>query len=783
MSQNTLPEQSAKHPFVVVSNRLPVDRVTAPDGTVSWRTAPGGLVTAMEPVVRGLGCMWVGWPGSIDETLEPFSVDGTDLRPMSLSAVEFTEYYEGFSNDTIWPLYHDVISAPGYHREWWDRYVAVNRRFAEAAASVSAKGATVWVHDYQLQLVPGMLRELRPDLVIAFFLHIPFPNHGLFGQLPWRRQVLEGLLGADVIGFQRVADAANFRSAVRRFVGAPSNGNMIMLSERQAKTSERILPARRVLAQEFPISIDAQAFADLAASEAVQRRAQEIRDELGNPDKIILGVDRLDYTKGIRHRLKAYSELLRDGEVAAGQVTLVQVASPSRERVEAYQQLRDEIEVTVSRINGDYGTIAHSPVVYLHRGYPHAEMAALYLAADVLVVTALRDGMNLVAKEYAACRADEQGVLVLSEFAGAADELRRALLVNPHDINGMKASILTAMEMPQAEQRQRMRAMRRVIFRNDVASWSDAFLRAVEAAAEHRRAEGADDYVDAEHPHVFLPTGIDAVLRRLAAESQLLIALDFDGTLAPIVERPEEARILHRAEQALLALQDAPGVHIALVSGRAVDSLAATGVHTQGRIVAGSHGAELVGLPDEHGEVGAAKTLKVRGTSVVPTGAELEQLDRLRSLLSRRVLTVPGAWLEEKPLGAAVHVRQAEDPAAAERLLLDLVGEVEALDRKGAAIHTRSGKQVLEFSVRAADKGSVLKQIRAALPDGPVLFIGDDVTDEDAMRVLRLGDLSVRVGRAESVADYRVADPEGVAAILARLAELRTGVVIGSEHE
>ena len=515
--------------FVVVSNRLPVDRVTLPDGTVTWKTSPGGLVTAMEPVVRELACVWIGWPGNTDETLEPFEAEGMSLRPISLDAVDFERYYEGFSNDTIWPLYHDVISQPGFHREWWDQYEDVNRRFAAAAAEAAAEGATVWVHDYQLQLVPRMLRELRPDLTIAFFLHIPFPAHGLFGQLPWRREVLEGLLGADVVGFQRVADAANFRSAVRRFVGAPSNGNMVMLKSRGNRL------ARQVLAQEFPISIDTKFFGELAASPEVQARAKQIREELGNPKQIILGVDRLDYTKGIRHRLKAVSELLQDGKIQPGEVTLVQVASPSRERVDAYQRLRNEIEITVSRINGDFGTIKHSPVVYLHKGFPREEMAALYVAADVLAVTSLRDGMNLVAKEYVACRADEQGVLVLSEFAGASDELRRAVLVNPHDINGMKSAFLAALNMSEAEQRQRMRAMRKVVNHADVKRWSDSFLRAVKTQETSRKIleEQREDSIEHDGP-VFLPTGVDAALRRLADESELLVACDFDGRSHPL---------------------------------------------------------------------------------------------------------------------------------------------------------------------------------------------------------------------------------------------------------
>ncbi len=766
--------------FVVVSNRLPVDRVVDADGAERWRTSPGGLVTAMESVVSDLRCIWVGWPGSVAEDLEPFSIDEMELRPVSLDAGEFAEYYEGFSNATIWPLYHDVIAPPAYHREWWDRYVAVNRRFAEAAAEAAAPGATVWVHDYHLQLVPAILRELRPDLVIGFFLHIPFPAFGLFSQLPWRRQVLEGLLGADVIGFQRVTDAANFRAAVRRFVGAPSSGNMIALAGSEAEgvpgAAREQIAARQVLAQEFPISVDARAFAELAASESVQRRAREIRSELGNPKRIILGVDRLDYTKGIGHRLKAFAELLRDGEIGPREVTLVQVASPSRERVEAYRLLRDEIEVTVGRINGDYGTIGHTPVVYLHQGFPREEMAALYLAADVLAVTALRDGMNLVAKEYAACRTDERGVLVLSEFAGAADELGRAVMVNPHDINGIKAAFMRALRMPVTEQRQRMRALRRVVFRNDVTRWSETFLRAVEGQAEGRHASGSavnDDY--GASTRIFLPSNIDPALRRLAAESNLLIACDFDGTLAPIVSRPELARILPRAEQALAVLQEAQGVRVALLSGRSLESLGATGVRLDGRLVAGSHGAELSGLLESDGKPGVQ--LEIAG----PDAEEMQRLTGLRAVLDPLVASVPGAWLEEKPLGFAAHVRQVADEVAGQQLLDDLLTATSDLREGPTPLHVRGGKRVLEFAVREADKGEVLQRIRRELPGAAVLFVGDDVTDEDALRALQPGDMGVKVGDGESVAEYRVPDPETVAVLLARLAELRTGVVIGTE--
>ncbi|MDR6865858.1 trehalose 6-phosphate synthase [Microbacterium resistens] len=465
--------------FVVVANRLPVDRVVSAEGEESWRTSPGGLVAALEPVMHGVEGAWVGWAGQADLDLAPFEADGIRLVPVRLSALEVEEYYEGFSNDTIWPLYHDVISSPQYHREWWDAYVRVNRRFAEAAVDAVADGGTVWVHDYQLQLVPQMVRELRPDVTIGYFHHIPFPAHGLYAQLPWRDQVLRGLLGADVIGFQRAQDATYFLTAVRRRLRYEVRATVVTVPEDGTA-------GRRVVARAFPISINTQPYLELAARPDVRARAAEIREGLGNPRKILLGVDRLDYTKGIRHRIKAYGELLDQGRLSVEDVTFVQVASPSRERVDAYVHLRDEIELAVARINGNHDTMDHTAIRYLHQGFPREEMVALYLAADVMLVTALRDGMNLVAKEYVATRDDNRGVLVLSEFTGAADELRQAVRVNPHDIEGLKESILVAVNMPPAEQGRRMRSLRKRVLEHDVDAWSRSFLAALRQVSAAR---------------------------------------------------------------------------------------------------------------------------------------------------------------------------------------------------------------------------------------------------------------------------------------------------------
>ncbi|KPG85747.1 alpha,alpha-trehalose-phosphate synthase (UDP-forming) [Frigoribacterium sp. RIT-PI-h] len=477
-----MPDPPERYGFVVVSNRLPVDRVVADDGAASWQHSPGGLVTALEPVMKANDGAWVGWAGQPGLECEPFEADGIEIVPVLLSADEVQRYYEGFSNDTLWPLYHDVIAAPTYHRVWWESYVQVNQRFADRAAEITEEGGTIWVQDYQLQLVPKMLREARPDVTIGFFAHLPFPPLGIFSQLPWRQQIVEGLLGADVIGFQRADDASNFSRAVRHLLGYSTTRPYIEVpvDDESAPVSRRGTKVRRVLAKHFPISIDAASYEELAARPDVQARAREIREGLGNPKTIMLGVDRLDYTKGIRHRMKAFGELLADGRLSVEDATLVQVASPSRERVETYKQLRDEIELTVGRVNGDYGTMSHTAISYHHHGYPREEMVALYLAADIMLVTALRDGMNLVAKEYVAVRRDNDGVLVLSEFAGAADELKSALLINPHDIGGLKNTIMRAIEMPKRDRTTRMRALRRRVLENDVAKWSASFLQALE---------------------------------------------------------------------------------------------------------------------------------------------------------------------------------------------------------------------------------------------------------------------------------------------------------------
>jgi trehalose 6-phosphate synthase len=464
--------------LVVAANRLPVDRVVDAAGASTWQRSPGGLVTAMEPVMQGRDAAWVGWAGEAGPCPEPFLRDGLHLHPVSLSPTEIQEYYEGFSNDTLWPIYHDVIVQASFHRNWWNTYRTVNHRFAQAIVEVAAPGATVWVHDYQLQLVPAMVRALRPDVRIGWFNHIPFPPFELFAQLPWRRALVEGLLGADFLGFQRNEDAWNFLRVCSRLLGMATKADTVTFTP----PGQDPLASRTVRASGVPISVDFRGLDALARTPEVVARAAQIRASLGNPKILMLGVDRLDYTKGIRHRLKAYEELLADKAIAPPSVALMMVALPSRERVAAYRQLREEVEGTVGRINGEHSAVGSAAVHYLHHAYPQTEMAAMFLAADVMLVTPLRDGMNLVAKEYVTCRHDLGGALVLSEFTGAWHELHEAFTCNPHDIEGLKQTIMFAITTTEDDRQERMRAMRGRVAEHDVQRWARLYLDSLAAA-------------------------------------------------------------------------------------------------------------------------------------------------------------------------------------------------------------------------------------------------------------------------------------------------------------
>lgn len=453
---------------VVVSNRLPVVWQEDAAGQPTPVATPGGLVTAMAPVVVSESAVWVGSSGRPDVAGELAEIDGMTLCPVSLADEISRGHYEGFSNQTLWPLCHDVGVAITQDPVWEESYRQVNRSFAQAVAALAAPGATVWVHDYQLMLLPAMLRALRKDLVIGYFHHIPFPSVATFQELNNSEEVLRGLLGCDLVGFQISRDSSHFCDAVETLGLAVSTDGAVVIDGRTVRVGT------------FPISLDFEAVSAASAKPAVEQRALAIREELGSPRSVFLGVDRIDYTKGIPERLLAFGELLDSGRINVRDTVFIQAGSPSRESVSAYQELQGLILSIVADINSRHTTSHGRPAItYAAKNLPREEMLALYRAADVLVVTALRDGMNLVVKEFVACRSDLGGVVVLSTHAGAAEEMPQALLVDPRDSRAVGAAMEQALTMTQSERRERMSALREGVRTHDVHYWSQSFLGAL----------------------------------------------------------------------------------------------------------------------------------------------------------------------------------------------------------------------------------------------------------------------------------------------------------------
>lgn len=449
---------------VVVANRLPV---SWDDEAEAWQTSPGGLVAALTPILEQTRGTWVGWSGVPDREFASFDHGGISQLPVDLTRAQYEDFYVGFCNGTLWPLYHDSVRAPQFHRHWWKPYKEVNQRFADVAAKALTSEDVAWVQDYQLQLVPQMLREISDLHRIGFYLHIPFPPVELFSKMPWRHQILRGLLGADVLAFQSRSSRTNFSVAAKRLAGATGTSDRLQWEDRE------------IGLQVAPIGIDTAALKETAASQATTKAASEIRSDLGDPDVVILGVDRLDYTKGIDQRMRALQTLLERRPDLTGKVSFVQVVVPSREDVAAYRTIRRDIEALVGRINGDFAEVGKPPIHYLYRSLPEQDLVAYYRAADVMLVTPLRDGMNLVAKEYVATRYDNTGVLILSEFAGAAEQLTQALLVNPYDLDGLAATLEEAISIAPDEANRRMKALRRSVSSHDVFWWAERCLSAL----------------------------------------------------------------------------------------------------------------------------------------------------------------------------------------------------------------------------------------------------------------------------------------------------------------
>ncbi|NRA00262.1 MAG: bifunctional alpha,alpha-trehalose-phosphate synthase (UDP-forming)/trehalose-phosphatase [Myxococcales bacterium] len=719
-------QKNTKRSIVVASNRLPFTYQRTSEG-LERRPSVGGLVAALDPVLRKRGGTWVGWPGiemDADEIL-PSADEGYSVSPVLLSEAEIQRFYHGFSNRTLWPLMHSMPARAKFESREWEVFKRVNNRFGETLAAESADAGLVWVHDYQLMLAPARVRQELPNTRLAFFLHIPFPPYDIFRLLPWDREILVALLTCDLIGFHVRSYAHNFLDCVQRILGARVRRDEMVVEYGDRTT--------RVGA--FPLGIEYGTFESLALAASRQPETQK--------ETVVLGVDRLDYTKGIPERIHAFERLLERYPEHHENVALLQVAVPSRSQVSEYRELKREIDEQVGRVNGRFATASWSPIRYLYRSITPKRLAALYRDAHVALITPIRDGMNLVAKEFVACQVGDPGVLILSRLAGAADTMREALLVNPYDIEGSADALHRALTMEEEERRSRMTALRRRERRDDVDSWVASFTKAATAARASMVPFTDEDF-----------TGW---LGDYMKGYRLALFLDYDGTLTPLREHPSKATLTRSMRATLEALADRPDTDVAIVSGRALDDVRSM-VKYRELTYAGNHGLEIEG-PDFPGFV---------HEDLIHYRERSEEL--LRDL---EKIAVDGAWTEAKGPTLTYHYRAVPEKRRS------------AFIREAHQIISRAGYQPrdAQCAVEARppigwDKGrAVLHILRQRY--GPswseevrVIYVGDDQTDEDAFRFLAGLSQTFRVGSANTptAASRRLADVNGVRSLLEWLA-------------
>jgi trehalose 6-phosphate synthase/phosphatase len=723
--------------LLIVSNRLPVT-VRAEHGVVSVARSAGGLVTALRGPHERLNGLWIGWPGEVSRLpAEQRQAVDAQLKalgtvPVQLTAAEVSRYYDGFSNGVLWPLFHYLLDKVHLDaRRDWETYRDVNERFAAVVAAEVRPGDMVWVHDYQLALVPAMLRQRVPDVKIGFFLHIPFPAAEVFRILPWRQQILRGLLGADLLGFHTASYRYHFIYSAARVLGIDPDVESITHEGRQVRLGV------------YPVSVDIEELSRLAADPDVRAEAQRIRAGAAG-QKIVLGIDRFDYTKGIPRRLLAVERFLEREPELRSKVRFIQLAVPTREKVGAYADFQRLVNELVGRINGHYATAYAVPIHFLHRSMSMERVVALYLAADVMLVTPLRDGMNLVAKEYVATRLDDTGVLVLSEFAGASAEMIEALSVNPFDIDSVAATIKQALVMPAHEQRVRMHPLRRRLKAHDVHRWAQLFLDdlgGVRAAAPS----------DAPARPLDPPPDDDVAVARGAAS--LCLLLDYDGTLVPIASLPHLARPDDEILELLRRLSARPHTQVHVVSGRSREDLERWFGELPIRLHA-EHGFFSRTAPGE-------PWLALR---LVP----LDWKAKVRAVLQDFVHRTAGSFLEEKSVSLAWHYRTVDPELTGERVR-ELPSRLAGLVRDHD-LELLAGSKAIEVRLRGIHKGVVVPRVLAAMPpDAVIVAVGDDRTDEDLFEALPASALTIHVGSGASRAAFRLPDTKSVRKFLRSL--------------
>ena len=706
--------------LIIVSNRLPV-KLQEKEGELQFKTSEGGLATGLGSIYKEGDNLWIGWPGKVVEEAEKQQHVITELQkesmfPVFLSDAEIKEYYEGFSNETLWPTFHYFSQYAVYDQQFWDTYVSVNQKFCDEVVKHAKPDDTIWVHDYQLLLLPSMLREKVPDCTIGYFQHIPFPSYEVFRLLPWRKELLEGMLGSDLVGFHTYDDMRHFLSSVNRLIGYGSMHGWINTG------------TRSLLVDSFPMGIDYDKYAQTAISEEVAKRERIYRNNL-KAEKLIISIDRLDYSKGIPQRLDAFEKFLEKYPEFHEKVTLVMLVVPSRDEVEKYKELKEEVDEMVGRINGKYSHIDWNPIQYFYRSYPLETLSAFYRMADVALVTPMRDGMNLVCKEYVASKHDQTGVLILSEMAGASKELSDAILINPNDIHQMVEALYQALTMPVEEQKLHMSSMQETIKRYNIHHWVSMFMDRL-AYVKIKQLSMATSYLD--------NATFQELTNAYVSASSRLFFLEYDGALIDYTNRPLMANPSDELIELLDRLGSDPKNQVVVVSSRDKDNMEDWLGHLNIDIIA-EHGVWI--------------KQKNAGWQTVLSLMDDWKSD-IRLILELYVDRTPGSFIEEKDYSLVWHYRKVET-GLGELRARELVSHLNFL-ATNSNLQVLDGQMAVEVKAQEINKGKAASYWLGKYPHEFVLAIGDDWGDEDVFKAMPREAYTIKIGNGSSIAKYHL---------------------------
>jgi trehalose 6-phosphate synthase/phosphatase len=722
--------------IINVSNRLPVTI----DGD-QIKKSSGGLVSALEGVTdygSGDGLRWIGWPGgAVDNPQRQAQLrqsldEQYGYVPVFLSAEQIEGFYHGFSNSSLWPLLHYMPSKFRYQRDWWEHYRNANEQFAEAVLSIARPDDTVWVHDYQLMLLPAMLKRQVPTLRVGFFLHTPFPSSELFRYQPKRQELLEGVLGADQIGFHTFQYLRHFRSSVLRVLGVESEGTRIRREGHSAHLGI------------YPIGINAGRFEQTLDSPAFRKEYDELR-AAHEGKRIVFSVERLDYTKGILHRLHAIDLFLAQYPDPES-VRFIFVNVPSREEIEEYKSLLEEVEARVGRLNGKYSTLQHTPINFIHGSVDFTRLCAMYALADVGLVTPLVDGMNLVAKEYVACQRDNPGVLVLSEFAGAAAELFSAIQVNPHDAEGVADALAEALRASPEERRERMEPMRQRVMKCDADWWARTFLRDLASRCPTESQPASNPAQLAE-----VAAGLAGAIQ---SGHRVGLFLDYDGTLRELERDPEAASPNGPVRAVLAQLAEIPNLDVTLITGRRAADMERWFGDSPFAIVA-EHGSDI-------------RRAGTREWDRLDRHVNYTWKDDILPVLRHYADSTPGSFVEVKRTGLVWHYRKA-DPEFGSAKANELVEELSTL-LANQAVQIRHGKKIVEVAAAQVNKGAAVARLMEENHYALALCVGDDQTDESMFTLHAPNLLTMKVGRGDTAAHLRILSPASLRRFLTEFA-------------